>query len=176
MKSSNKTNPVKEQSEKSTKLAKPTKPSRWAWLAVLLLPIIFYLPLWGEALQVALIGYEGFCCMPENWQKLAQKAEQARSMRLDSNIIIGTGIVLAILTLIGVLYALYKYAIPSIKAKRLRQVMTVVVGVLTAPLATVLSLMLMMFIFYNDEYHSTRYQPPGDYTLYDYTSDFMLLP
>lgn len=147
--------------------SKLTKRPWWAWCTILLLPIIFFLPLWSEALQVALIGYEGFCCMPENWQELKQKAEQAKSMRLESNLIIGTGIILAVLLLIGVLFALYKYAIPSITAKRMRRVMQVVVGVLVAPLAIILSLTLILFIFRNDHYHTTRYQPPEE-SIYAY--------
>lgn len=156
-----------------THAGKLTKRPWWAWCAILLLPIIFFLPLWSEALQVALIGYEGFCCMPENWQELKQKAEQAKSMRLESNLIIGTGIILAVLLLIGVLFALYKYAIPSITAKRMRRVMQVVVGVLVAPLAIILSLTLILFIFRNNYYHEIRYQTPRD-SIYAYAQDLIM--
>lgn len=176
MKDNVETTSSKEQAAK-TQINKPQtdKPARrlwWTWLVVLLLPIVYYLPLWSEALQVELIGYEGFCCMPENWQELQRKAERARNMRLDSNLIIGTGIILAILALIGVIFVLYKYAIPSVKAKKLYSALRVIIGILIAPLAILLFLTLVMFVFDNNNYHQTRYQPPGDH-IYGYAINIL---
>lgn len=147
--------------------SKLTKRPWWAWCTILLLPIIFFLPLWSEALQVALIGYEGFCCMPNNWQELERKAERARNMRLDSNLIIGMGIVLAIVLLVGVIFVLYKYAIPSITIKWIQHMSQLIVGILVAPLTIILSLTLILFIFRNDHYHTTRYQSPEE-SIYAY--------
>lgn len=163
---------IREQSGESH-MNKPTKRPWWTWCAILLLPVIFFLPLWSENLQVALIGYEGFCCMPENWQELRQKAERAKSMRLESNLIIGTGIILAVLLLIGVLFALYKYAIPAITTKGARRVAQIVVGVLAAPLTIILSLTLVLFIFRNDYYHGIRYQTPRE-SIYAYAQDLIM--
>lgn len=146
--------------------------SWWAWLAILLLPVTFLLPIWGERLQVKLIGYEGFCCMPNNLQEMEQKAEWARSMRLESNLIIGTGILLAVILLVGIILILYRCAIPCIKAKWLRRGVSFIVGVLVVPFALFLLLAAIMFIFHNDEYHKTRYQPPRD-VIYSYAIDFV---
>lgn len=168
--------PTKESASKQIPKTSPTnkKSPRWAWLVILLLPIAFYLPVWGEALQVALIGYEGFCCMPDNWRELERKTEQARNMRFDSNLIIGTGILLAIAVLVLILFAFYKYAIPSLSSKKLRQIAQIVVGIIIAPLALLLFSTLMMFIFRNDFYHETRYLPPGG-DIYTYVLDWPLL-
>lgn len=168
--------PTKESASKQIPKTSPTnkKSPRWAWLVILLLPIAFYLPVWGESLQVALIGYEGFCCMPDNWRELERKIGQARNIRFDSNLIIGTGILLAIAVLVLILFALYKYAIPSLRSKKLRQIAQIVVGIIIAPLALLLFSTLMMFIFRNDFYHETRYLPPGG-DIYTYVLDWPLL-
>lgn len=113
--------------------------------------------------------------MPENWQELQRNAERAKSMRLESNIIIGTGIVLAIIILIGVLYVLYKYAIPSITTKWLRSISQIVVGVLASPFALTLLLTSIMLISHNDDYYRTRHQPPRD-VIYSYTINYFVLP
>lgn len=147
--------------------------SWWIWSIILLLPITYLLPIWGESLQVELIGYEGFCCMPDNWQELMQKSERAKSMRLESNLIIGTGILLAVILLNGIIFVLYKYAVPCIKNKRMHLVSQFLVGVLITPFILFLFLAVIMFVFYNDEYHETRYQPPRD-NIYSYAIDFVI--
>ncbi len=154
--------------------SKPVKPQRswWAWLAILLVPVIFWLPLWGEELQLKLIGYEGRCCHPDNWQELERAAQHARSMRLDSNIILGTGVVLAALVFVVMLFILYKYAIPCLTRKKLRRLAQVLVGLFVAPLALLLILTIITLVFHNDNFHKTRYQPPRDY-IYAYAIDLI---
>ena len=110
--------------------------------------------------------------MPDNWQEMEQKAERARSMRLESNLIIGTGILLAVILLVGIIFVLYRCAIPYIKAKWLRRGVSFIIGVLVVPFALFLLLATIMFIFHNDEYHKTRYQPPRD-VIYSYAIDFV---
>lgn len=153
---------------------KNVRRSWWAWLAILLLPLVFFLPILGERIQISLIGDEGFCCMPENWQELMWKAERAKSMRLDSNLVIGTGIILAILLMGVMVYILYKYAVPCIQVGQLRRIAQVAVGILVAPIGFLLLLTLMVFVLHNDEYYSTRYQPSeDDFYIYPYTLDFV---
>ena len=149
------------------------QPFWWAWLTILLLPVTFLLPIWGEELQVKLIGYEGFCCHPDNWEELEQKAQQAKNMRLDSNLIIGTSVLLAVALLIGIIFILYKYAVPCIKIKWLRRTSQIVIGILASPFALLLLLAAIMLVFHNDEYHKTRYQPPRD-TIYSYAVDLVM--
>lgn len=128
--------------------SKPAKPRRswWAWLAILLVPVIFWLPLWGEKLQLELIGYEGWCCHPDNWQELERAAQRARSMRLDSNIILGTGVALAVLVFVVMLFILYKYAIPCLTHKKLCRLVQVLVGLFVAPLALLLILTTILLV------------------------------
>lgn len=157
-----------------TESPKSTKPQRsWrAWLAILLVPIIFCLPLWGEELQLQLIGYEGWCCHPDNWQELEQAAQRARSMRLDSNIILGTGVTLAVIVFVIMLFILYKYAIPCLARKKLRRLAQILVGLFVAPLALLLVLTIILLIFHNDDFHKTRYQPPRD-SIYAHAIDLI---
>lgn len=163
----------------TTKAQSPhsNKPCRLclSWAVILLIPIIFYLPLWAEMLQIKLIGYEGFCCMPDNWQELRQASIRAQSMRLDSNLILGAGVVLAILLLIGTLFILYRYSIPCLSIKWLKRLFQVMVGILVAPLALLLFLTLIMLVFHNDDFHKIRYHPPRD-SIYSYALDLIGSP
>lgn len=102
-----------------------------------------------------------------------QKSEQAKSMRLESNLIIGAGILLAVVLLAGTIFVLYRYAVPCIKNKRMHRVSQFLVGVLVTPFILFLFLAVIMFVFYNDEYHGTRYQPPRD-DIYSYAIDFVI--
>lgn len=144
----------------------------FTWLVVLLLPVAFLLPVWGEEIQVKLIGYEGFCCMPDNWQELEQAAARARSMRSESNTIIGTSIALAFLVTAIVIFVLYVFAIPCIATKRRRHAVQVLMGVIIAPLVFLLLVTLYFFVSYNNAYHRIRYQPPRD-TIYAYALDLV---
>lgn len=147
----------------------------WAWLAILLLPAALALPVWGERLQVELIGYEGFCCAPENFQELREEAAHAKSLRPVSNFIIGASLVLAIMLVVLAAVVLYRYALPHISRKPLRYVGRVVVGLVIAPLGILLLVTVAYFIVHNDEYFSTRYHPPREvlyaYALRELTSD-----
>ncbi len=144
----------------------------FTWLVVLLLPVAFLLPIWAERIQVKLIGYEGICCMPDNMRELEQAAARARSMRSESNEIIGTGIGLAFLVTAIVIFVLYVFAIPCIRTKWRRRVAQVVMGVIIAPFVFLVFLTLEFFASYNNAYHRMRYQPPQD-TIYAYALDLV---
>lgn len=164
----------------TTTLAKSPQPAKsrrswWAWLAILLVPVVFWLPLWGEELQIRLIGYEGWCCFPDNWQELERAAQRARSLRLESNLILGAGVFLAVLVFVGMLFILYKYAIPCLTLKWLRRLAQVLVGLFVAPLALLLALTIILLTCYNDSFHTLRYQPPRDF-IYAYAMDLVTNP
>lgn len=157
--------------DKPPQLSKPRR-SWWAWLAILLVPVIFWLPLWGERLQIKLIGYEGFCRMPDNWEELEQAAQRAKSLRPESNLIFGVSVALAVIVFIGMLFILYKYAIPCLTLKWLRRLAQALVGLFVVPLALLLTLTIILLVFHNDDFHRTRYQPPQDF-IYAYAIDLI---
>lgn len=147
--------------------------SWWAWLALLLIPLALRLPLIGEKIQVSLIGYEGFCCMPEDLKESMAKAEEAKARRADSNLIIGMSIGLAIFLTFIIIFMLYGYAIPCIAVKWGRYLAKIIVGIIVFPLMALLILSALYFIGCNDSYHKIRYQPPQD-CIYTYALRYTL--
>lgn len=149
------------------KIPRKRRCSWWAWLVLLLIPLALRLPLIGERIQVSLIGYEGFCCMPEDLEESIAKAEDAKARRTDSNLIIGISIGLAIFLTLIIIFMLYGYAIPCIAIKWVRYLAKIIVGIIVFPLMALLILSALYFIGCNDLYHNIRYQPPQD-CIYSY--------
>lgn len=142
--------------------AKMQKKFRWGWLALLLLPIALFLPLVGEGFQKAYIGDEEYCCASFLIPEVVEKVERAKSLHWLSNIIIGGSIFLSIVTLIVAVIILYRYTMPQITKKALRNVAKTTVAVAIVPVVLLTMCITAYFLFDNHGYYVHRAQAPDN--------------
>ncbi len=138
------------------------KKFNWGWLALLLLPVVLFLPLVGEMVQKTYIGNEEYCCASFLIPEVVEKVERAKSLHWLSNLIVGGSIMLSILVLVSVTFILYKYAIPRITAKALRNTIKVLIGMVIAPVAVLVLCIASYFIFGNHAYYVHRAHAPDN--------------
>lgn len=143
-------------------LVEPQKKSRWSWLALLLLPVVLFLPLLGESIQKVHIGDEEYCCASFLTPEVVERTEHAKSLHWLSNVVIGGSIILAVLMLVLMVFILYKYAVPQITTKGLRHISGAVIAVVITPVALLVLCVAFYFIFDNHEYYVHRAQAPDN--------------
>lgn len=132
-----------------------------SWLALLLIPLAFLLPLIGERIQLAYIGQEHYCCMSYiDHPEVVTQVEHARSLHWLSNLIIGGSIVMALIVLALAIFLLYRYAIPCSQNKVLRNVLKIVVGIAIVSTALAVITAAAYFLLDNNGYYSHRAQAP----------------
>lgn len=141
---------------------KPRSASWWAWLAILLLPIALLIPIKAEDVQRYYIGQEEYCCALSVMPEYIEKAEHAKSLRPISNLIIGGGLVIALVVAGVAIWVLACYALPCIRIKIIKIIATAFIAAISAVTIGLLLYASAFFFLDTDSYYSLRAKPPDD--------------
>lgn len=137
--------------------------SKTAWLALLLIPLAFFLPICGESLKRTIVGPDKCCCASCTDPTYRAKVERGQSLRWLANILIGGGILLGIMSLTLATYILYRYAVADIDNRQAKFITQIAIGIPIAALAALLLLTAFIFVFKNKEYYNISAEPPQDH-------------
>lgn len=154
-------------SGEKTRAAKTSKKSLFVWLLLLLLPVALFLPVVGGELQRSYIGNEYPCCALSSESEYVAKAEHAKSLHWLSNLIVGGGILLALVLTVATVVIICRYGIPKKCTKSVKTIIKFVLVITAIPLLILLLAAMIYFSSDNERYYRAMSQPPGN-TIYYY--------